>query len=35
MVVGGGGSFTEAHEMLKRAIGDNAMGRTQTFDWFP
>jgi len=24
----GGGSSTEAHKMLKRAIGDNAMGRT-------
>jgi len=31
----GGGSSTEAHKMLKRAIGDNAMGITQTFYWFP
>jgi hypothetical protein len=25
---------SETHEMLKRAFGENAMGRTQTFDWF-
>jgi len=34
-ILGVGGGFTEARKMLKRAIGDNAMGRTWPFDWFP
>jgi hypothetical protein len=25
---------SEKHEMLKTAFGDDAMGRTQTFEWF-
>jgi hypothetical protein len=25
---------SEMHEMLKIAFGDNAMGRTQMFEWF-
>jgi hypothetical protein len=25
---------SETHEMIKTAFGDNAMGRTQTFEWF-
>jgi hypothetical protein len=25
---------SKRHEMLKTAFGDNAMGRTQTFEWF-
>jgi hypothetical protein len=25
---------SETHGMLKTAFGDNAMGRTQTFEWF-
>jgi hypothetical protein len=30
-----GKSASETHEMLKTAFGDNVMGRTQTFEWFP
>jgi hypothetical protein len=29
-----GKTASETHEMLKTAFGDNAKGRTQTFDWF-
>jgi vacuolar-type H+-ATPase catalytic subunit A/Vma1 len=29
-----GKTASETHEMLKRAFGDNAMGRTQIFQWF-
>jgi hypothetical protein len=29
-----GRTASETHEMLKTAFGDNAMGRTQTFEWF-
>jgi hypothetical protein len=29
-----GKTASETHEMLKTAFGVNAMGRTQTFDWF-
>jgi transposase len=29
-----GKTASETHEMLKTAFGDNAMGRTQTFEWF-
>jgi hypothetical protein len=29
-----GKAAPETHEMLKTAFGDNAMGRTQTFEWF-
>jgi hypothetical protein len=29
-----GNSESETREMLKTALGDNAMGRTQTFEWF-
>jgi transposase len=29
-----GKTASEKHEMLKTAFDDNAMGRTQTFDWF-
>jgi hypothetical protein len=28
-----GKTASETHEMLKTAFGDNAMGRTQTFEW--
>jgi hypothetical protein len=29
-----GRTASETHEMLKTAFGDNAMGTTQTFEWF-
>jgi hypothetical protein len=29
-----GKTASEMHEMLKAAFGDNAMGRTQTFEWY-
>jgi hypothetical protein len=29
-----GKTASETHEMLKTAFGDNAMGRTKTFEWF-
>jgi hypothetical protein len=29
-----GKTASETREMLKTAFGDNAMGRTQTFEWF-
>jgi hypothetical protein len=29
-----GKTASETHEMLKTAFGDNAMRRTQTFEWF-
>jgi hypothetical protein len=29
-----GKTASETHEVLKTAFGDNAMGRTQTFEWF-
>jgi hypothetical protein len=29
-----GKTASETHEMLKTAFGGNAMGRTQTFEWF-
>jgi hypothetical protein len=29
-----GKTASETHRMLKTAFGDNAMGRTQTFEWF-
>jgi hypothetical protein len=29
-----GETASETHEMLKTAFGDDAMGRTQTFEWF-
>jgi hypothetical protein len=29
-----GKTASETHEMLKTAFGDDAMGRTQTFEWF-
>jgi hypothetical protein len=29
-----GKNTSETYEMLKIAFGDNAMGRTQTFEWF-
>jgi transposase len=29
-----GKTASETHEMLKTAFGDNAMGRTQSFEWF-
>jgi hypothetical protein len=29
-----GGTASETHEVLRTALSDNAMGRTQTFEWF-
>jgi hypothetical protein len=29
-----GKTASETHEILKTAFGDNAMGRTQSFEWF-
>jgi hypothetical protein len=29
-----GKTFTETHEMLKQAYGDQCMGRTQFYEWF-
>jgi hypothetical protein len=29
-----GKTAAEAHKMLKEAFGDNALGLTQTFEWF-
>jgi hypothetical protein len=29
-----GKTASKTHEMIKTAFGDNAMGRTQTFEWF-
>jgi hypothetical protein len=29
-----GKTASETREMLKTALGDNAVGRTQTFEWF-
>jgi hypothetical protein len=29
-----GKTVSETHRMLKEAFGDNALGQTQTYEWF-